>query len=114
MILIYTPQTYINYIYTLHILLSNTSERKIGMVKILEKRENFKDRFCRDQGNEIVIYLLVVPSTEGEIVKMLVRGIRKKIKECISDNRYTQVIGFLHGISMVSVPLYIELNRLKK
>jgi hypothetical protein len=114
LILIYTPQTYINYIYTLHILLSNTSERKASRLKMLEKPENFKDHFCKDQENEIVIYPLVFPSTEGEIVKMLARGIRNKIEECISDNSSTQVIGLLQGISMVSLPLYIELNKLKK
>jgi hypothetical protein len=114
LILIYTPQTYINYIYTLHILLSNTSERKASRLKMLEKPENFKDHFCRDQEDEIVIYPLVFPSTEGEIVKMLARGIRNKIEECISGYRSTQVIGLLQGISMVSLPLYIELNKLKK
>jgi hypothetical protein len=114
LILIYTPQTYINYIYTLHTLLSNTIEGGAGRVEILERPENFKDRLCRSRENEYVVYPVIIPSTEGEIVRLIAKGIRNKIEECIKDNRSTQVIGLLQSISMVSVPFYIELNKLRK
>jgi hypothetical protein len=114
LILIYTPQTYINYVYTLHTLLSNTIEGGAGRVEILERPENFKDRLCRSRENEYVVYPVIIPSTEGEIVRLIAKGIRNKIEECIKDNRSTQVIGLLHGLSMVSVPFYIELNKLRK
>jgi hypothetical protein len=114
LILIYTPQTYINYIYTLHTLLSNTIEGGAGRVEILERPENFKDRLCRSRENEYVVYPVIIPSTEGEIVRLIAKGIRNKIEECIKDNRSTQVIGLLQSVSMVSVPFYIELNKLRK
>jgi hypothetical protein len=114
LILIYTPQTYINYIYTLHTLLSNTIEGGAGRVEILERPENFKDRLCRSRENEYVVYPVIIPSTEGEIVRLIAKGIRNKIEECIKDNRSTKVIGLLQSISMVSVPFYIELNKLRK
>jgi hypothetical protein len=114
LILIYTPQTYINYIYTLHTLLSNTIEGGAGRVEILERPENFKDRLCRSRENEYVVYPVIIPSTEGEIVRLIAKGIRNKIEECIKGNRSTQVIGLLQSVSMVSVPFYIELNKLRK
>jgi len=114
LILVYTPQTYVNYIYTLHILSSNISERKAGRLNILKGSDDFKDHFCRDREGEIVIYPIVIPSTEGEIVRLIARGIRNKIEQCISTDRSAQLIGLLQGLSMISVPLYIELIRLKK
>jgi hypothetical protein len=114
LILIYTPQTYINYIYTLHILSSNISERKAGRLNILKGSDDFKNHFCKDREGEIVVYPIVIPSTEGEIVRLIAKGIRNKIEQCISSDRSVQLIGLLQGLSMISVPLYIELSRLKK
>jgi hypothetical protein len=44
----------------------------------------------------------------------IVRGTRNKIEEYISNYRSTQLIDLLLGINMFSLPLCIELNRLKK
>lgn len=102
LILIYTPQTYFNYLYITHNLV--VRENRV-IIKNLED-------LCKESGhNDIDIYPIVIPSTEGMLIRAIAKGIRKRLKSCINDNKKIKVKAFLQGLSMISVPLYIELSK---
>jgi len=75
----------------------------------------------QERDRKVILYPVLAPSTEGLLVREIMKGLAGKLKECLDSSRSgkdsptgVKVIALLQGLSMVSLPLYLELYELKR
>ncbi len=110
LVLIYTPQTYYNYLYTLLALRSSVRSecghqdgQKCGVAVVRSVDELSTD----DSDHTIKIYPVLIPAIDGYIAGRIARGLGKALEE-----KNLGIDGLLQGVVTVSLPLYIELEKL--
>jgi len=116
LVLIYTPQTYMNYMYITqwlyHIAGENLKIEEIEKLAICSEGDGVDGQ---ERDRKVILYPVLAPSTEGLLVREIMKGLAGKLKECLDSSRSgVKVIALLQGLSMVSLPLYLELYELKR
>lgn len=124
LVLIYTPQTYYNYLYTLLALRSiarsecgNQDGQKCGVAVV----RSFDELVADGGDHAIKIYPVLIPAIDGYIAGRIAEGLGKALetlKNNLEGNKNKidqidlEVSGLLQGVATVSLPLYIELEKL--